>query len=87
MDRTVTEDELARNLRTMLDRVHEDGECLTIDRAGEPIVVIVPAPLVTTWRMLAERLAVIGFPGDGFAGDVETARDSLLPLEPPAWPS
>jgi hypothetical protein len=36
---------------------------------------------------VAERLAELGFPGDGFADDVEAAQAAQPSHEPPAWPS
>lgn len=87
MDSTITEDELARHLKETLDRVHMRGERLTIDRAGQPIAVLMPATAAVTWRTLARQLAAVGFPGDGFADDVEAAQMAQPRLEPPAWPS
>lgn len=87
MDSTITEDELARHLSETLDRVHVRGERLTIDRAGQPIAVLMPATAAVTWRTLAKRLAAVGFPGDGFADAVEAAQLAQPRLEPPAWPS
>jgi len=45
------------------------GERLTIDREGEPIAVLSPVEEPVTSRQVAERLAELGFPGDGFAND------------------
>ena len=89
MNSTITEEELARRLPEALDRVRLRGERLTIDRVGEPIAVLSPVqvPGPVTWRSVAERLAEIGFPGDGFADDVEAAQAAQPRLEPPAWPS
>jgi len=84
-----TEEELARRLPEALDRVRLRGERLTIDRVGEPIAVLSPVqvPGAVTWRQVAELLAEIGFPGDGFADDVEAAKAAQPRLEAPAWPS
>jgi prevent-host-death family protein len=87
MDGTITEQELAQHLTETLDRVRLRGEQLTINRAGEPIAVLSPVGQPVTWRTVAERLAEIGFPGDGFADDVEVAQAAQPRLEPPAWPS
>jgi len=89
MDSTITEEELARRLPEALDRVRLHGERLTIDRVGEPIAVLSPVgvPGSVTWCQVAERLAEIGFPGDGFADDVEAAKATQPRLEAPAWPS
>jgi prevent-host-death family protein len=87
MDSTITEDELARHLRETLDRVHARGERITIDREGHPIAVLIPAAAAVTWRTLAKQLAAVGFPGDGFADDVEAAQAAQPCLELPAWPS
>lgn len=92
MESTITEDELARHLSETLDRVHVRGERLTIDRAGQPIAILMPATAAVTWRTLAKQLAAVGFPGDGFpvagfADDVEATQVAQPRLEPPAWPS
>lgn len=87
MDSTITEGELARRLGETLDRVHERGERLTIDREGQPIAVLIPATAMVTWRTLAQHLAAVGFPGDGFADDVAAAQAAQPRLDPPTWPS
>jgi len=69
MDGTIAEQELAQRLTEMLDRVRLRGERLTIDREGEPIAVLSPVGEPITSRQVAERLAELGFPGDGFADD------------------
>ena len=87
MDCTIAERELAQRLTEMLDRVRLRGERLTIDREGEPIAVLSPVGESITSRQVAERLAELGFPGDGFADDVEAAQAAQPRQEPPAWPS
>jgi antitoxin (DNA-binding transcriptional repressor) of toxin-antitoxin stability system len=87
MDRRITEQELARHLPETLDRVHVNGDRITIDRQGEPIAILAPAVEPVTWRKVAERLAEIGLPGEGFADDVEAAQRTQPMLEPPTWPS
>jgi antitoxin (DNA-binding transcriptional repressor) of toxin-antitoxin stability system len=87
MDGTIAEHELAQRLTEMLDRVRLRGERLTIDREGEPIAVLSPVGEPVTSRQVAERLAELGFPGDGFADDVEAAQAAQPHHEPPAWPS
>ena len=87
MDDTITEKELAQHLTETLDRVRLRGERLTIDREGEPIAVLSPVGEPITSRQVAERLAELGFPGDGFADDVEAAQAAQPRHEPPPWPS
>jgi antitoxin (DNA-binding transcriptional repressor) of toxin-antitoxin stability system len=87
MDGMITEQELAQHLAETLDRVRLRGERFTIDRAGEPIAVLSPVGETVTWRKVAQRLAELGFPGDGFADDLEAAQAVQPRLEPPAWPS
>src|SRR3954471_8719299 len=71
----------------MLDRVRLRGERLTIERDGEPIAVLSSVGEPVTWRKVAQRLAELGFPGDGFADDVEAAQAAQPRPEPPAWPA
>jgi len=89
MESTITERELAGHLTETLERVRARGESITIDRDGEPIAVLAPAPAraAITWHVVARGLPEIGFPGDGFADDVETAQAVQPRLDPPAWPS
>jgi len=76
MDSTITERELAGRLAETLDRVRAGGESITIDRDGQLIAVLMPAPATApiTWRMVAQHLAEIELPGYGFADDVEMAQ-------------
>jgi antitoxin (DNA-binding transcriptional repressor) of toxin-antitoxin stability system len=87
MDGTIAEHELAQRLTEMLDRVRLRGERLTIDREGEPIAVLSPVGEPITSRQVAERLAELGFPGDGFTDDLEAAQAAQPHHERPAWPS
>ena len=74
MDGTIAEHELAQRLTEMLDRVRLRGERLTIDREGEPIAVLSPVREPVTSRKVTERLAELGFPGDGFTDDAEMTQ-------------
>ncbi len=87
MDSTITEDELAQHLKETLDRVYVRGERVTIDREGHPIAVLTPVAAAVTWHTLAKQLAAVGFPGEGFADDVEAAQATQPCLELPVWPS
>jgi antitoxin (DNA-binding transcriptional repressor) of toxin-antitoxin stability system len=86
MDGTITEQELAQHFGETLDRVRLRGERLTIDREGKPIAILSPAETPVTWLALADVLARVGLPGDGFADDLEAAQNSqpLLGGRPPS---
>ena len=87
MDGTIAEQEFAQHLRETLDRARLRGERLTIDREGEPIAVLSPVGQPVTSRKVEERLADLGFPGDGFADDVEAAQAAQPRSQPTTWPS
>ncbi len=84
----ISEGDLARDIRSILQRVESGGEVI-IERDAQPVAVIRPAEPAR--RKISECIALL--PADSsatidpdFAKDVEAAiaahRD---PLEPPAW--
>lgn len=89
MDTTITATELGKNLSCILNRVRYRGERFTVARNGEPIAVLGPAvePPRITLRELAAQMGDLPLPDEGFADDVEAMRQTLVPAEPPAWPS
>ena len=84
----ISEGDLARDLRSILQRVETGGEVI-IERDAQPVAVIRPAEPVR--RRISECIALM--PADStatidpdFAKDVEAAITAHRePLEPPAW--
>lgn len=84
----ISEGELAKDMRSILQRV-EAGTEVIIERDAHPVAVIRPAELVR--RKISECIALM--PADSaatidpdFANDVEAAIAAHRePLEPPAW--
>jgi antitoxin (DNA-binding transcriptional repressor) of toxin-antitoxin stability system len=84
----ISEGDLARDVRSILQRV-ETGAEIVIERDAQPVAVIRPAAPVR--RKISECIALM--PADStatidpdFARDVEEAVAAHRePLEPPAW--
>jgi antitoxin (DNA-binding transcriptional repressor) of toxin-antitoxin stability system len=84
----ISEADLARDIRSILQRV-ETGAEVIIERDAQPVAVIRPAEAVR--RKISECIALL--PADStatidphFAKDVEAAIDAHRePLEPPDW--
>ncbi len=88
MDSTITEDELTRHLGETIDRVRTHGERFTIERDGEPVAVLAPAPTAKQFTV-ADFLALwerIPHPDEDFADDVEAVQAAQTIAEPSAWP-
>jgi antitoxin (DNA-binding transcriptional repressor) of toxin-antitoxin stability system len=83
--------ELVERLPDLLARVQDRGERFVIERDGEPIATLAPpdAPRGITLGELAERLADLEWPDDGFADDLEEIQAEMnrQPLKIPEWPS
>jgi prevent-host-death family protein len=81
--------ELARGLSEILTRVRRKGERFVIDRNGEPIAVLGPAPSPAALSVddFAEEVGDLEFPGGGFADDLEAVQAAQPKERFPEWPS
>ncbi|MBI4218940.1 MAG: type II toxin-antitoxin system Phd/YefM family antitoxin [Chloroflexi bacterium] len=85
----ITATELARGLSQILTRVKRKGERFVIDRDGEAIAVLAPAPTPAALGVeeFAAKIGDLEFPGEGFADDLEEVQ-AAQPLErSPEWPT
>ena len=89
MPQSITATELARNLSDFLNRVRYRGEHFVIERNGEPVAALTPAPGAegVTVRELVARLGHLAMPGEGFADDLEAIQSSQPAAEIREWPS
>ncbi|MDA1036656.1 MAG: type II toxin-antitoxin system Phd/YefM family antitoxin [Chloroflexi bacterium] len=86
----VTATDFARNLSDYLNRVRYRDESFVVERNREPVAIVTPPgapPPVhvvvsqptqepsATLAEVAQRLAGVAWPGDGFAEDLLWARD------------
>jgi antitoxin (DNA-binding transcriptional repressor) of toxin-antitoxin stability system len=89
----ISEEELARDVHALLDKV-ERGEEIVVERDAHPVAVIKASSV--RGRSIDESIALakayedqLGFapvPDDDFAKDVEFAIDSRSePFQPPPW--
>jgi antitoxin (DNA-binding transcriptional repressor) of toxin-antitoxin stability system len=87
MENTITVDDLAENLADVLDRIHDRGERFIIERNGELVATLAP-PIPrssVTLREIADQLADLSLPGDGFADDLEAIQSSQPKSGLPPW--
>jgi antitoxin (DNA-binding transcriptional repressor) of toxin-antitoxin stability system len=72
----ITATELARNLSDILNRVKYRGEKFSVERKGEVVAIIEPAPKSKqiTWGEFLELYDKIPKPDPGFWDDVEEAH-------------
>lgn len=89
LETRISATELARGLSEILTRVRRKGERFVIDRNGEPIAVLSPAPCPAALSVeeFAERIGDLEFPGGGFADDLETIQASQPKERFLEWPS
>ena len=91
MSNRLSTTELVDRLPDILARVRDRGEHFVIERDGEPVATLAPpaASRGITLRELAERLADLDWPDDGFADDLEAIQAEMnrQRVEPPEWPS
>ena len=88
METTITATELAKGLSDVLNRVKYKNEQFIIQRNGETIARIVPAP-APRGKTLDEIIAKVGdlrMPGGGFADDLEAVQAEQGTVEFPEWP-
>jgi hypothetical protein len=89
METTITDNELARSLSDVLDRVRYRNERFVIQSNGKTIATISP-PAPQPGVMLHDALralAGVEFPGDGFADDLEEIQAAQGKSDFPDWPS
>ncbi len=89
----ISEEELARDVHTVLDKV-ERGEEIVVERDTHPVAVIRASAIrgrsidecIALAKAYEERLAFAPIPDDEFARDVQIAIDSRRePFQPPPW--
>ena len=84
----ITESELSRNLASILDRVQRDRESFVIERDGEQIGALRPAPTEgATWADLARVLHGKLTHDGSFADDIEAAHNAQGEPQIRDWPS
>jgi prevent-host-death family protein len=84
----ITATELARNLSDILNRVKYKGEEFVVERKGEPLAKIGPAPKkAMTLREFIEAYDKIPKPDPGFWDDVEEAHRLGNELPKSQWDS
>ena len=85
----VTATDFSRNLSDFLNRVRYRDESFVIERNHEPVAIVTPSGVpptavsadpppsqsTATLTEVAQRLARLAWPGDGFAEDLLWARD------------
>jgi antitoxin (DNA-binding transcriptional repressor) of toxin-antitoxin stability system len=86
---TISVTDLSRDLPTILDRVHYQGESFLIERDGETVAVLEPVtgPRVATWSTLAAALRDVPHPDAAFADDLEQIQRHQPELPNDVWPS
>ena len=91
MPTRITLAELTECLPDVIERVHDQGESIVVERDGKPLVTISPPAHgpARTWKEFLERLADAPRPDDKFADDLEEIQAEMnrLPLQEPEWPS
>lgn len=85
----ISSTDLARSLSDVLNRVRYRGEEFLVERNGDVIAALAPAPgtLGSTPRELASRLQDLRMPDDDFAADLEQIRASQGRLPQNPWDS
>jgi hypothetical protein len=89
----ISEEELARDVHTVLDKV-ERGEEIVVERDAHPVAVIRASAVrgrsidecIALAKAYEEKLGFAPIPDDEFAKDVQTAAESRRePFQPPPW--
>jgi antitoxin (DNA-binding transcriptional repressor) of toxin-antitoxin stability system len=89
----ISEEELARDVHSVLDKV-ERGEEVVVERDAHPVAVIKASPAagrpidecIALAKAYEERLGFAPVPDEEFARDVQAAVDSRRePFQPPSW--
>ena len=85
---TITATELARSLSDILNRVKYQGEVFVVQRNGEPIATLTPAPpRPMTLAEFFRYMDTIPRPDDQFADDLAKIHENQPPVEIRDWPS
>lgn len=75
-----------RTFSKLLNRVHDRGEEIVIERNGEPICTMSPiTPQRCTGADLVALLRSLPKPGSGFWDDVEEATKQYSEMPPSPW--
>jgi antitoxin (DNA-binding transcriptional repressor) of toxin-antitoxin stability system len=89
----ISEEELARDVHAMLDKV-ERGEEIVVERDAYPVAVIRGSPVrgrsidecIARAKAYEEKLGFAPLPDEDFGKDVQNAIDSRSePFQPPPW--
>ncbi len=88
METKISPDELADRLTDVLARVWEQGERFVVERDGERLATIVPAPPQSgiTWGEFLALMRDGPRPDPGFADDLEAIQAAQSIAEFPEWP-
>ena len=83
----ITATQLAKSLSDILNRIRYRGERFLVERNGEAVASLGPAPPTAgiTARQLVSRLKDVSMPGDGFADDLEAIQASQPRVGAPPW--
>jgi antitoxin (DNA-binding transcriptional repressor) of toxin-antitoxin stability system len=91
MTTRITLAELTEHLPDIIERVHDQGESVVVERNGAPLVTISPpaAGPARSFEELADRFADVKWPDNEFADDLEAIQAEMnrLPAQVPEWPS
>jgi adenylosuccinate synthase len=89
----ISEEELARDVHAVLDKV-ERGEEVVVERNAHAVAVIKASPVtgrpidecIALAKAYEERMGFAPVPDEDFARDVQIAIDSRRePFQPPSW--
>ena len=79
--------ELSRELQSILDRVHWQGDSFVIEQDGEAVAALEPVAGVATWSSLAKDLRDVPLPDAAFAADLEEIQRNQPEVPTDVWPS
>lgn len=88
METKLSPADLVTDLSDVLDRVHGRGERFVIERDGETVAVLAPAPPPTsmTWGEFVALLRDLPQPDDRFADDLAEIKATQGVATVPLWP-
>jgi antitoxin (DNA-binding transcriptional repressor) of toxin-antitoxin stability system len=86
MVRTISDKELAESLDEVLDRVRDEGEPVVIERDGERLAMLTPAPAKSiTLQEFLEKWETMPKPDKEFWDDLEEIQAHQPPAEFREW--